>query len=96
MFWRSASGGLRQWRSNYVQIGERLNFAFNRATDRKNNKIIINLFNTENSWSSKPSVAFYENDPQRVLRMRFVYTIAELGLSFVPIPQIIKDLGRHF
>ena len=28
--------------------------------------------------------------------MRFVYTIAELGLSFVPIPQFIKDLGSSF
>ena len=95
-FWRMASNRLRQFRGNYVQINERLNFAFNKVVDRKNNSIIINLFNTENALSSKPAVAFYTNDPQRVLRMRFVYSIAELGLSFVPIPQFIKDLGSSF
>ncbi|MGC6432661.1 MAG: hypothetical protein ACON4M_00535 [Crocinitomicaceae bacterium] len=95
-FWRMASGRLRQFRGNYIQINERLNFAFNKAVDRKNNEVIINLFDTENALSGKPSVAFYVNDPGRVLRMRFVYTIAELGLSFVPIPQFIKDLGSSF
>lgn len=95
-FWRMASGRLRNWRSNYVQVGDRINFAFNRVVDRKNNPLIINLFDTQNSFSSKPAVAYHENDPQRVLRMRFVYTIAELGLSFVPIPQFIKDIGSSF
>ena len=91
--WRAV---LKNWRGNYVEVGDRINFAFNRAVDRKNNPIIINLFDTENSLSSKPAVAYYMNQPQRVLRMRFVYTIAELGLSFVPIPQFIKDLGSSF
>jgi hypothetical protein len=95
-FWRMGTSRLRQWRSNYVEVGNRINFAFNRAVDRKNNPVIINLFDTENSLSSKPAIAYYENSPQRVLRMRFVYTIAELGLSFVPIPQFIKDLGSGF
>ena len=95
-FWRMASNRLRQFRGNYVEINERLNFAFNKVVDRKNNPIIINLFDSENALSSRPAVSFYYNDPQRVLRMRFVYTVAELGLSFVPIPQFIKDLGSSF
>jgi len=95
-FWRLASNRMRSWRGNYVEVGDRINFAFNRAIDRKNNPVIVNLFDSEHSLSSKPAVAYYENDPQRVMRMRFVYTIAELGLSFVPIPQFIKDLGSSF
>lgn len=95
-FWRMGSNRLRSWRDNYIEVGERINFAFNKAVDRKNNKIIVNLFDAENSLSTKPAVAYYENDPIRVMRMRLVYTMAELGLSFVPIPQFIKDLGSSF
>ena len=95
-YWRMASGRLRQFRANYVEVGDRINFAFIKAQDQKYGPIILNLFDSENSISNKPAVAYYSDFPQRVIRMRLIYTLAELGLSFVSIPQFIKDLGSSF
>ena len=41
-------------------------------------------------------VAFYYDNPQKILRKRLILTLAELGLSFLSLPQMIKDISESF
>lgn len=87
---RVATNKLRANEVNYTAIGDRVNFAF-QVVEYKNEKVIVNLFNNEHRFSKLPAVAYNYNRPKDVTRKRIMLNMAQLGLSFVTIPSIIKD-----
>lgn len=88
--YRLGSSKLRANEINYTNIGERLNFAF-QVVEYKNEKVVINLFNNEHRFSKLPAVAYNYNRPKDVTRKRIMLNMAQLGLSFVTLPSIVKD-----
>ncbi len=87
---RMATNRLRQYKSKYSEMGERLNYGFQEVTI-DGERVIVNLFDGNHTFDKSPAVAYSFDRPRRVKRLRSVLTLASLGLSFVPLPAIIKD-----
>jgi len=87
---RAASATLRNSTGLYGQLFSRPNYAFQEVT-YKGDKVIINLFDQESMFEKRPAVAFNYDKPTQVVRKRVLLSLAELGLSFVSLPAIIKD-----
>ena len=93
---RMASGRLRDHRRNYVEIGERINYGFQNATLEGEGRVVLNLINARDEWSSRPSIAYYYDQPTKITQIRLLLSVARLGLSFVPLPQFMKDIGESY
>ncbi|MEH0861383.1 MULTISPECIES: hypothetical protein [Halobacteriovorax] len=87
---RMATNRFRQYNSKYSEVGERLNYSFQEVT-LDGERVIVNLFDGNHTFDRSPAVAYSYDRPGRVKRLRAVLTLAGLGLSFVPLPAIIKD-----
>jgi hypothetical protein len=72
-----------------------MNFAFNKVTFN-NEKVIVNLFDNESMLQSRPAVAYNYDRPTQIARKRVMLTLAQLGLSFVPMSAYIKDTAGSF
>ncbi|MCO4793922.1 MAG: hypothetical protein KC493_09425 [Bacteriovoracaceae bacterium] len=92
---RVANTRLRSNRGRYSRSGKRLNYAFQEVTE-KNEDVIINLFNNQDMFNSKPAVAYNLNNPQKIARKRMIFQLAGLGLSFLSLPQWIKDIANGY
>lgn len=88
--YRMATASLRNSQSIYTELGERSNFAFQKVT-YNNEKVIINLFDKESIFQNRPAVAYNYDKPTQIVRKRVILQLAGLGLSFVPMGQMIKD-----
>ena len=77
----------------YHTIGARLGYAFNFVEDDKSSKI-VNLFENAHMFTSKPAVSFDFKRPAQVLITRNLVYLAQLGLSFIPMPGIIKTAAN--
>lgn len=85
----------RKLSPGFDSVGTRLNYAFQDVVlDGEN--VVLNLFNTDHMFSSKLSVAYNRDNPNKALRKRMVVQLAELGLSFLPLPSFIKNIGEDF
>jgi len=87
---RAANARLRQYQTTYDQVGDRLNFAFQRASI-EGEEVVLNIMDTENMFKASPAVAMYVNNPSRIARKRTVLQLAQLGMSFLSIPSWIKS-----
>ncbi len=85
----------RRMRSQYSDIGERLNYAFQEVT-YEGERVVLNLFNTDNMFSRKLAVAYNLDKPGKTMRKRMVVQLAELGLSFLPLPSFIKGIAEDW
>lgn len=92
---RLANNRLRANRSRYSRRGTRLNFAFQEVVE-KNENVIVNLFDTNDMFNSKPAVAYNFDNPQKIARKRMVLQLAGLGLSFLSLPSWIKDIADGY
>ena len=92
---RGATNRLRNFRTGYSSLGERHNFAFQEAVV-EGERVILNLFDNEGMFKNTPAIAYNYDRPNLVQRRRMVLTLADLGLSFVPMPQFIKDFGSNY
>ncbi len=72
-----------------------MNFAFQRVTF-KEEKVVVNLFNNESMFQKRPAVAFNYDRPTQIARKRVMLTLAQLGLSFVPLSAYLKDTAGSF
>lgn len=90
-----ANNRLEQQRGTYETLGVRHNFAFMDAS-LKGKKVIINLVDKKDMLSSKHSIAYYYENPKMVTNQRTLLQLAQLGLSFVSIPQTIKDFANSY
>ncbi len=86
---RNATRSFEKSKSDYSEVGERLNYAFQDAT-YKGKKVILNLFDKRWMYSQKPSIAYYYAEPNRVKRARVLIQLAQIGLHFVPVHDFIK------
>ncbi|PIQ62964.1 MAG: hypothetical protein COW00_00505 [Bdellovibrio sp. CG12_big_fil_rev_8_21_14_0_65_39_13] len=87
---RAANARLRQYQTTYDQVGDRLNFAFQKATI-EGEEVVLNIMDTENMFKTSPAVAMYINNPSRIARKRTVLQLAQLGMSFLSLPSWIKS-----
>jgi len=87
---RVGSANLKNSQSIYSEVGERMNFAFQKVTFN-NEKVVVNLFDKENMLQNRPAVAYNYDHPSQIIRKRIVLNLAELGLSFIPMSAYIKD-----
>lgn len=92
---RSANDRLFRHKAKYDKLGERVNYAFQYAT-YKGDVVVLNKFHGTHSFDGKPSIALNLDRTSRVMRQRIVLQLANLGLSFVPMPAFIKDLAHGF
>lgn len=92
---RVGTNKLRSFRDQYTDVGERLNYAF-QEVEFKGERVIINLVDSNNMVDSKPAVAFSFDNPKKIKRLRSVLTLARLGVSFVTLPAMIKDLVHNY
>lgn len=88
--YRMGTSSLINSQNLYSQLGERTNFSFNKVT-YNNEKVIVNLFDKESLLQNRPAVAYNYDRPTQIVRKRVLLTLAQLGLSFVPLSPIIKD-----
>lgn len=79
----------------YSEVNERMNYAFQKVT-YNNEKVIVNLFDNESVLQSRPAVAYNFDRPTQIARKRTMLTLAQLGLSFVPMNATIKDYAGEF
>jgi len=87
---RAANARLRQYQTTYDQVGDRLNYAFQKATI-EGEEVMLNIMDTENMFKTSPAVAMYINNPTRIARKRTVLQLAQLGMSFLSLPSWIKS-----
>lgn len=92
---RMGSNRLRNYRNQYSSLGERHNFAFQEAVV-EGERVILNLFDNENLLRAYPAIAYNHDQPQQVARKRALMMLGDLGLSFVPLPQWIKNIGSTY
>ncbi|WP_127717515.1 hypothetical protein [Halobacteriovorax sp. HLS] len=92
---RGATAKLRSNRYRYSSMDKRLNYAFQEVVDNGENQI-INLIDSEAMFNSKPAVAYIVNSPNKIARKRMVLQLAGLGVSFIPLPNFIKDLASKY
>lgn len=93
--YRTATNNLRNSQNIYSEIGERMNFAFQQVTFN-NEKVIINLFDREGMFTNRPALAYNYDRPTQVARRRVLLSLAELGLSFIPMSSMIKSNVESF
>lgn len=92
---RTATAKLAQSGSIYTEVNERMNYAFQQVT-YNNEKVVVNLFDNESMFQTRPAVAFNYDRPTQISRKRIMLTLAQLGLSFVPMSATIKDTAGKF
>tara|TARA_R110000868_G_scaffold345134_1_gene606239 strand:+ start:6107 stop:7318 length:1212 start_codon:yes stop_codon:yes gene_type:complete len=92
---RSANSRLDKHESKYDKIGDRVNYAFQYAS-YKGDVVVLNKFNGTHMFDGKPAISLNLDRPSKVMRQRIVLQLANLGLSFVPLPSFIKDLAHNF
>lgn len=92
---RMANTRLRANRGRYSRSGSRLNFAFQEVVENNEN-VIVNLFDTNDMFNSKPAVAYNLDNPQKIARKRMVLQLAGLGMSFLSLPSWIKDIADGY
>jgi hypothetical protein len=95
MNFRNATTRLRNAGSIYTEISDRMNYGFQKVT-YNNEKVVVNLFDNESMFQRRPAVAFNYDRPTSIARKRIMLTLAKLGLSFVPMPAMIKDTAGSF
>lgn len=92
---RAGSAKLAKAGSLYSEVSERMNYAFQKVTFN-NEKVVVNLFDNESMFQTRPAVAFNYDRPTSIARKRIVLTLAQLGLSFIPMSASIKDTAGNF
>lgn len=85
----------RRMRTTFDGVGSRLNYAFQEVVVGED-EVILNLFHTDHMFSQKLSIAHNKTRPNLIMRKRMVIQLAELGLSFVPLPSFIKGFAEDF
>ena len=92
---RTANGRLRTNQRSFDSVGKRLNYAFMEA-EYKGEEVIINLYDSQDMFNSFPAVAHYINNPKKIARKRLILQLAQLGMSFLSIPDFIKSIAGNY
>ena len=96
---RSANTRARDLEWNGTPMGEKLNYGFRVATIKvkdQDHKVILNLVDNKHMLSFKPAVAYWFDKPEKVERTRSLLRLAQIGISFIPISDGIKNIANQF
>lgn len=93
--YRNATASLNTAKPLYTEISDRMNYGFQKVT-YNNEKVVINLFDKESMLQNRPAVAYNYDRPTQIVRKRVVLTLAELGLSFIPMNSTLKTNIESF
>ncbi len=92
---RVASTNLRTAQALYTEVGERIDYSFQKVTFN-DEKVVVNLFDKESMFQNRPAVAYNFDKPSQIARKRVLLGLAELGISFVPMKAFLKDMATSF
>jgi hypothetical protein len=92
---RVASTNLRTAQPLYTEVGERINYSFQKVTFN-DEKVVVNLFDKESMFQNRPAVAYNFDKPSQIARKRVLLGLAELGISFFPMKAFLKDMATSF
>lgn len=92
---RLASNRLRNFRNGYSSLGQRLNFAFQEA-NVEGERVILNLFQNEAMFKNVPAIAYNYDRPNLIKRKRIALMVSDLGISFLTLPQFMKDIASTY
>ncbi|MFT6070898.1 MAG: hypothetical protein ACJAT2_002659 [Bacteriovoracaceae bacterium] len=92
---RAANTRFRNYQSNYSRVGRRFNFAFRGAT-YKDEDVIVNMVDSQNQFNRKPAIAYYVHKPTKIKRTRIILQLAGLGVSFIPLPNFVKNIASNY
>lgn len=92
---RFGQNRLRSLGPVYDSVDEKLNFAFRNVT-LKGEKVIVNLLDNTHTFSKRPPVAYFYSKPNKVQQTRTLMRLAQVGLSFIPVSDGLKDLVNGF
>lgn len=93
--YRAATARLTKAGTIYTEVNDRMNYAFHRVV-YNNDKVVINLFDNESMFQARPAIAYNYSKPTQIARKRTLLTLANLGLSFVPMNASLKDMAGSF
>lgn len=88
---RQGSDRLRKMPPEFARPGERINFSFTIAQLASEESVILNLVNNQNLLDSRPGISYYFDAPDKVYRVRLLLQLAELGLSYLSLPPLVKN-----
>ncbi|HEX4922819.1 MAG TPA: hypothetical protein VFV50_01995 [Bdellovibrionales bacterium] len=80
---------------NYLEVGERLCFAFS-VVNEKGQKKIVNLMDSRWLLSSKPADAYIFSEPHKIERQRRLIRLVQMGVQFVPVPSFVRSAFNTF
>jgi hypothetical protein len=90
---------LKKNQVRYERGATRLNFAFETVTERTNKgttRKIVNLYDKQSMFSSRPSDAYFLDQPKKVERQRRLIRLAQLGLRFLALPQFLVQAMESY
>ena len=76
-------------------VGDRVAFSFSKVSNKKGN-YIVNLMDSQRMFKPSPAVAMDVDKPQKVMMIRALLRIAEIGLTTLDIPSNLKNYGEKF
>jgi len=92
---RSANSVWRANRSIFSSTFKKINFAF-KETEFKEELVIVNLFDQESLFQKRPAIAHFIDKPNFIKRKRMVLQLAQLGVSYLPLPSFIKSFAERY
>lgn len=92
---RTANTKVRNMSDMGADVKTRYNYAFLEVMEN-GERLVLNLFNNKHMFSFKPAIAFNYNKPEKVKRTRQILSLAQVGISFVPVSDGIKNFVNQF
>jgi hypothetical protein len=92
---RAANTKVRNMSDMGADVKTRYNYAFLEVMEN-GERLVLNLFNNKHMFSFKPAIAFNYSKPEKVKRTRQILSLAQIGISFVPVSDGIKSFVNQF
>jgi hypothetical protein len=92
---RAANTKVRNMSDMGADVKTRYNYAFLEVMEN-GERLVLNLFNNKHMFSFKPAIAFNYSKPEKVKRTRQILSLAQIGISFVPVSDGIKNFVNQF
>lgn len=93
---RSGNNKIRRSLNSTMSMDNKINWAFVMARNEKGEKVIYNLVNNQNMFSSEMAEAYNYDSPNKIERTRALLNIGQLGLGFLPISGWVKSIVTGF
>jgi len=92
---RTANNRLRRENDNQFELTKRLNYSFQEVVENQERKV-INLYRNESMINKSFALAYNFDRPNQVRRKRVILQLAQLGVSFLSLPNFIKSNVQRY